>query len=158
MSDDQTGRILAIVERLEAGQPRLLDGLTKLEARQTKLEAGQTKLEAGQSKLEAGQAKLEAGQAKLEAGQAKLEETAIRQGDDLTRLRVDVMARMDRFQDSLTAIRDDISTNYGIADAAQRANDNTRLELRALGDVVSGLVRQIRRLDTDVRSLKGGDA
>ena len=130
MSDDQTGRILAIVERLEAGQADLA---------------------AKQADLAAGQASMGANLADLAAGQASM-------GADLTRLRVDMMARMDRLQDSLTAIRDDISTNYGTAEAAQRANDNTRTELRALSEVVSSLVRQIRRLDSEVRILKGDDS
>ena len=137
MSDDRTGRILAIVERLEVGQADLVAGQAGLVAKQTDLAAGQADLVAKQADLVAKQASM---------------------GADLTRLRVDMMARMDRLQDSLTAIRDDISTNYGTAEAAQRANDNTRTELRALSEVVSSLVRQIRRLDTEVRILKGDDS
>ena len=38
--------------------------------------------------------------------------------------RVDLMERMDRLQDSLTAVRDDIGVNMGAVDAMQRANDN----------------------------------
>jgi chromosome segregation ATPase len=70
-------------------------------------------------------------------------------------LRIDLMARLDRLQNAITAIRDDISVNFGTAEAARRANDNTRDELRALTEQVSGMLRQIQRLQTDVRHLKG---
>jgi hypothetical protein len=65
------------------------------------------------------------------------------------------MARMDRLQDSLSAIRDDIATNYGSADHVRRAHDNTREELRALADTQATMMRQIQRLQTDMRILKG---
>lgn len=74
---------------------------------------------------------------------------------EITKLRVDLMGRMDRLQDALTGIRDDIATNYGASDAAQRANENTRAEVRTLGETVSILVRQVRQLDAKVRELRG---
>jgi chromosome segregation ATPase len=104
--------------------------------------AALARLEAGQAKLEAGQASLEGRQAGLEAGQAKL--------------RGDLMDRMDRLENNLTAIRDDIAVNHGTVDQVRRANDNTREELRSLGDVVMAMERQILRLKTDVEDLKGG--
>lgn len=89
---------------------------------------------------------------RLEQGQEQLKQE-LRQ--DHERLRVDLMGRMERLQDSLTTIRDDIATNYGTADVARQANDNTREELRALNDVVMRMQRQMARLQTDVRTLKG---
>ena len=77
---------------------------------------------------------------RLEAGQAQL--------------RVDLMARIDRVQDTLTTVRDDI-TVVGRADQAHRAADNVRDELRALNEVVTGVIRQVRRLQSDVRELRG---
>lgn len=85
--------------------------------------------------------RLEAGQSSLQAGQ--------------TSLRVDLMARMDRLEDGLTAIRNDIAVNFGAADTVRRANDNTREEVRSLADVVSALVRKVRMLETRVRTLTG---
>ena len=75
----------------------------------------------------------------------------------LDRLRSDVMDRLDRLQNSNNDIRDDIavSLNYGIADKAQRANDNTRDEVRALAEVQSAMHRQISRLQAQVRELRG---
>jgi hypothetical protein len=82
--------------------------------------------------------------ARLEAGQVQL--------------RVDLMARLDRMQDTITAIRDDIAMNYGTAEHVRRANDNTRDELRALADTQMAMLRQIQRLRTDLDELKGRQA
>jgi len=91
--------------------------------------------------LQAGQAKLDAGQTRLEEGQVKL--------------RVELMGRMDRLQDVITGLREDVAVNFGRADKAELAAHNVREEVRALGEVVSAMHRQIQRLQTDVRHLKG---
>src|SRR4051794_10470425 len=119
----------------------VLEVLNELKAGQIRLEAGQAKLEAGLTSVEAGEAKLGGGLTSVKASQ--------------TSLRVDLMARMDRLENINTAIRDDISVNFGAVDAVRRANDNTREELRALSDVVSLMHRQINRLQTEVEQLKG---
>jgi methyl-accepting chemotaxis protein len=107
MADDDTTRILAAIERLEAGQILL-----------------RTELTASMDQLR-------------------------------TLLRTELMARMDRLQDSITSIRDDIAVNYGSSEAARKANDNTREEVRTLHDLVGNMMRQIQRLQSDVRTLKG---
>jgi hypothetical protein len=98
--------------------------------------------------LQEGVARLERSQEKLERNQEKLE-----RGHE--RLRVDLMERMDRFDNALTAIRDDITVNMGRADHAHEVADSTRREVRLLGEQVNAMVRQIQRLQTDVRHLKG---
>lgn len=72
-----------------------------------------------------------------------------------TQLRAALMERMDRLQNSISLIRDDIAVNFGATDAVKRANDNTCEELRSLGDLVMGMNRQIQRLQTDIRELRG---
>jgi len=76
-------------------------------------------------------------------------------GDRMINLRTDLMGRMDRLQDSITSMRDDIGVNMGATAHAVETNDNTRAELRSLGDVVTAMSRQIQRLQADVRALKG---
>jgi hypothetical protein len=66
-----------------------------------------------------------------------------------------IMDRLDRLQDSLTGIRDDIAVNYGATDAARRANDNTREEMRSLAEVQMVMVRQINRMQAELRELRG---
>lgn len=68
-------------------------------------------------------------------------------------LRADVMARIDRLQDTLTAIREDIGVNFSATDTVRRGNNNTRDELRSLADTVAGMQRQIHRLQADVANL-----
>jgi uncharacterized phage infection (PIP) family protein YhgE len=155
VSDAVMQHVLEVLNELKAGQIRLEAGQAKLEAGLTSVEGGQAKLEAGQAKVEAGLTSVEAGQAKLEAGQATLEAGLTSVKASQTSLRVDLMARMDRLENINTAIRDDISVNFGAVDAVRRANDNTRDELRALSDVVSLMHRQINRLQTEVEQLKG---
>ena len=66
------------------------------------------------------------------------------------------VARLDRMQDGITDIRDDIAVNFGTAAAARRApNDNTRDEVRARHDLITTMQRQIQRLQTQVRELRG---
>jgi chromosome segregation ATPase len=74
---------------------------------------------------------------------------------DLDRLRVDVMARMDRLQNGITSIRDDITVTTSMANRVHDANEHTREEVRALGDVVSAMQKQISRLQSQVRELRG---
>lgn len=127
MSDDQTARILAIVEGLQASQG-------KLQASQDKLQAGQNELRADVSKM-----------------RAELEKV----GTELGTLRVDAMARMDRIQDAVSGLRDDIVVNFGRADRVARHARSTDDQVRALADEVSAMERQIQRLQSDVRTLRG---
>jgi acetyl-CoA carboxylase alpha subunit len=92
------------------------------------------------SRLEAGQASVESRLTSVEAGQ--------------TRLRVDLMERMDRMENKMTALRDDMVVNLGSNDAVKRANENTRESLRALEDVVSVIHRKVMRLETQVQNLE----
>jgi hypothetical protein len=66
------------------------------------------------------------------------------------------MGRMDRLQDSLTAIRDDIGVNMGRADAAVRVNASTREDVRGLEEQFGLMWRKIRHLENRVREI-GGD-
>jgi hypothetical protein len=92
-------------------------------------------------RLEAGQTRLDTGLSSLEAGQAKL--------------RIDVMERIDRLQDTVTAIRDDIVVNFGATDAVKRAHDSTREEMRAYSEILTQIVRKVRTLESQVRELRG---
>ena len=186
MTEEQTQIVLSALQRLEAGQARL-------EAGQAKLEAGQAKLEAGQAKLEAGQAELEAGVAELRAGLAehagvlvrlesridslytrleRLEANLERLEASHTRLRVEVMARIDRMQDKLGGILEDIAVNFGRADQVQRiartfrddmqfiqaTNAGIREELHALTEVVSAIERKLRNLGNAFHAAREADA
>lgn len=91
---------------------------------------------------------------RLESVQLRMStEMATRQ--DLVYLRVETMRKLDQLQDSVTAIRNDIAVNYASVDHARVVNNNTRDELRALTDTVSGMLKQIQHLQSEVQELKG---
>jgi predicted nucleic acid-binding Zn-ribbon protein len=75
--------------------------------------------------------------------------------DELAKTRGAIMARVDRVQETVQAMRDDIAVNFGAVDQVKRAHDNTREEVRILSDIVSTLVRKVRTLEDDMRTLKG---
>jgi len=60
---------------------------------------------------------------------------------------------MDRLQDTLTAVREDVAVNMGAADAAQRVNENTREDLRSLREQVSVMWRQLKAVEARVREI-----
>ncbi len=74
----------------------------------------------------------------------------------LRSLHVDLMTRMDRLQDGMTAAREEAFVNAGAANSLRRSTQNVREELAATNDAVSHLSRGITRIETDVRELKGG--
>jgi methyl-accepting chemotaxis protein len=95
--------------------------------------------------------------ARLEAGQVALRHAV---GDlatrtELSEVRVAVMQRIDRLQNTVTAIRDDVAVNLGAADAAQRANDNTRELVRSQGEQLNVMWRQLKALEAKVREITG---
>jgi predicted nucleic acid-binding Zn-ribbon protein len=72
-----------------------------------------------------------------------------------TNLRVAVMDRMDRLEDKLTAIRDDISVNLGAITHDREALESTRRDMRGLRERVDLMWRQIKRLEQQVRGITG---
>jgi chromosome segregation ATPase len=139
MSDNP---VLTALTRLEAGQEKVQTRLTGLEAGQEKVQARLTRLEAGQEKLQTELTGVQAELTGLETSQEKL--------------RVDLMARMDRLQDSLSGVRDDIVTNFGVHLSDSERLDHTRDELRDLSGQMNQLILQVRKLADRVRVLEGG--
>jgi hypothetical protein len=133
--------LLAALARLETGQSDILNGVASLRGEVASLRAEVAALDA---KYDALDAKFDA----MRADIARLDRSH-------TTLRVDLMARMDRLQNNLNALRDDIAVNYGASDAVKRANDNTREELRGLGDIVSARYRKVIALEARVRQITG---
>ena len=65
------------------------------------------------------------------------------------------MARMDRLQDEMTAVRDDITVNIGAGEHNKKVNDNTRELLRILESQVNIMWRQLKNLEAKVREANG---
>ena len=78
------------------------------------------------------------------------------------------MERIDRLQDAVESMRADITVNFGRANFVQRFANNLRMDLVAvagavergrgetlgLSEVVSGVERQVRRLNTLVQAMR----
>jgi hypothetical protein len=66
-----------------------------------------------------------------------------------------IMARLDRMQEDLTRRLDAEVVNFGAAEHAERIARGALDEVRALGEQVNALTRLLRRLEAEVRSLRG---
>jgi hypothetical protein len=79
------------------------------------------------------------------------------------RLRVDLMARMDRLQNNMTEQADEhsvlldlLATNQGIAERSQ-SEARASFDLHArMATAMTSLQRQLRRLEDEVRELRDG--
>ena len=136
MADDP---VLAAIGRIEA----------KIDTSVARLE---TKIDTSVGRLDTSVGRLGASVASLAAA---LEASRREARAELAELRVAMMSRMDRMQDTVTEIRDDIGVAMGAADAMQRANDNTRELVRLQGEQLTIMFRQIKRLEEKVRGITG---
>jgi chromosome segregation ATPase len=114
--------------------------------------AALARLEAGQTRLEAGYTRLEADVTGLKADQTRLRSDFLA---ELGKTRADIMERVDRLENTVTLIRDDIAVNMGAVDAVERANENTRADVRTLGEQVSVMWKQIKQLQSEMREVRG---
>ena len=85
--------------------------------------------------------------------EVRQEITEVRQ--EITEVRTGVMERLDRLQNSLTHIREDIGVTQATAETARDRDEATRKELRSLTEIVTVMHRQIQRLQTQMRELRG---
>ena len=106
-------------------------------------------------RLERGQAGLQQGQATVQQGLATLQRDQTAMQQNQTVLRMDLMARMDRLGDQITSIREDITVNMGAVDSVRTANEGTKAELRASGEMVFTMHCKMRRLQSQVEELSG---
>ena len=104
------------------------------------------------ARLEAGQTRLEADITSLKGEQARLRSDFLA---ELGKTRADIMERVDRLENAVTLIRDDIAVNMGAVDAVERANDNTRADVRTLGEQMSVMWKQIKQLQSEMREVRG---
>ena len=79
---------------------------------------------------------------------------------DITRFRTDTMDRIDRLQDRVTvglsALQDDTIVTETANERAERIALAVQAETRSLAEMITPMTRQIRRLQDEVRALRGG--
>jgi hypothetical protein len=71
-----------------------------------------------------------------------------------TRLRADLMQRMDRLQDGFTELQSEIAVNWGNTERVERKADSAHGELKSVKEMVSEMVRMMRRLESRVGALE----
>lgn len=84
----------------------------------------------------------------------RLDQKVDQLANDVTGLRVDLMARVDRLNDALGQLRDDMSVNFSNTDRVDRRAQSAHDEIRLAMEMVSGMVRSVRRLESRVSTLE----
>ena len=150
MSENQETLILAALSRLESGQAQFDAKLDRLESAQTELYAGLvTRVERLQDAVAAMQTRMDTQDEVLSRFRTDLVE-------ELGRTRSALMARMDRLQEALVSQHEADVVNFGAAERAERIAKGAIDEGRILGEQFNALVRKVRRLEEEVRTLRGG--
>lgn len=109
---------------------------------------------AGLANIQSAIAYLQIGIAALQNGQTALQngQTALQTGQ--TALRVDVMARMDRLQNSLTSIQEDIQVNFAHAEKAIDTFHAVAFVVRSQGKEIAAMQRQMQQMKMDLEELR----
>ena len=116
--------------------------------------AAMTRLEAGQSSMGAEVSSMGAGISSIGIEVSSIISKVSSMDSEISSIRADIMARLDRHQDRLTAIREDMFVNMSRSNHVAQAIDNTREEVRSLSDLVVGMGRQIAHLQARVSELE----
>jgi vacuolar-type H+-ATPase subunit I/STV1 len=96
-----------------------------------------------------------AGQESLQNAQMRLVGLIENLSNGLQRLRVEVMARIDAFQEAVISQREEAILSQGAAERAETIAKSAQGEVRAIGEQVNSLIRQMRRLQAEIRQLRG---
>jgi chromosome segregation ATPase len=129
----EMGLVLASLERLEARVERI----------DTRMERIDTRMDSTDGRIERIDMRMD----RLEARSEQLDQS-------VTRLRVDLMDRMDRLQDGLQSVRNDVIVNYGNTERVERNVRNGEEQTRLLADQVNLMFKRILGIDERVRALE----
>jgi len=79
-------------------------------------------------------------------------------GSELISTRTAIMGRIDRLQNAMEAVREDVAVNFGRADHVASISAGVRAEVQAIATQVSAMERQILRLRTEMDDLRRGNS
>jgi predicted nucleic acid-binding Zn-ribbon protein len=74
----------------------------------------------------------------------------------LPRLRGDLMDRIDRLQDKISAHHSDIAVNFASSDRAMKLVRSQREEIAGIEEQLAALTRLVHHLQGEIHSLRGG--
>ncbi len=100
-------------------------------------------------------ARLEQGQRAIEQSQQALEHGYRALSAKMDQGHRDIMARIDRLQDTVTGMQSDMTVNLGAVQHVEHREEHIRDEVRSLTTLVFAMERQILHLQTEVREIRG---
>ncbi len=142
MTEDDTQRILAAIERLEAKQDKMGGDITEMR--------GETRGDLANMRGDITEMR---GETRGDLANMRGDLENMRAG--IAKMRADIMERIDRLQHSVDLTRDEIVVNFGNTDRAERTARAAIDDNRITTDILRTMQRQIARLQTDVEQLKG---
>jgi DNA repair ATPase RecN len=145
MSSDELASILSAIAEVRAETKAGLAGIAQ------RLEGIEARLDAVERRLDAVERRLDAVERRLDAVETRQQ----RQGEWQTQIRVDLMERMDRIQNDVRLLRDDISVGLAASERSERIAHGASAEVRLMAEQLSVMRRQIHNLQTEVRALRG---
>jgi chromosome segregation ATPase len=146
-------KVLAAIAGLET---RLHEGLHSLGAEVGSLKGDLTGLRAEVGGLkgdmtslrtEVGSLKGDMTSLRTEVGSLKGDVTSLR--TEIIDLRVGLMSRMERLEDGMSQIKDEITVNLAIAERGKANSDQFRKEIDSIGDELRSMWRIVRRVQSE---------
>ena len=138
---------------LHLGQEAIRGDMTSIRGDITSMREDITSLQQGQEALRGDVAVIHSELAGIKEHQEWM-------ATDITRFRTDTMDRIDRLQDRVTvgfaALQDDTIVTETANERAERIALAVQAETRSLAEMITPMNRQIRRLQDEVRALRGG--
>ncbi len=138
-NSDPTANILAALEQFES---RLIERTRTADAASAaRFDAIENRLDRLEPRFDGIETRLDGLESRFEAIENRLDRLEAAQ----TKLRTEIMARLDRQQDMLSGVRDDIAVNFGTVEDVRRVNDTTRETVRHLQETIATLIRTQRQ-------------
>jgi len=154
VNEDQITTALAILgDRMEQAEKRLGDRMDQVEKRLgDRIDQLGDRIDQVEKRLDD---RIDLVEKRLDDRMAKMEIQIGKVASDVLSFRTDMSARIDRLQDTVTSVRDDIRVNYAATEAVDRRNNDTREDVRHLTQQVSIVYLRVKKLEDEVRELKG---
>ncbi len=134
--------------------------ITSIHGDITSIRGDITSIRGDVASLQQGQEALRGDVAVIHSELAGIKEHQEWMATDITRFRTDTMDRIDRLQDRVTvglsALQDDTIVTETANERAERIALAVQAETRSLAEMITPMTRQIRRLQDEVRALRGG--
>jgi chromosome segregation ATPase len=161
VNEDQITTALAILgDRMEQAEKRLGDRMEQVEKRLgdridqlgDRIDQLGDRIDQVEKRLDD---RIDQVEKRLDGRMGKMEIQIGKVASDVLSFRTDMSARIDRLQDTVTSVRDDIRVNYAATEAVDRRNNDTREDVRHLTQQVSIVYLRVKKLEDEVRELKG---